>query len=75
MNKLEAALISFLAEDCSNMPGERNSEREKGFFTCAGSMFAILENEGLTEISGQEFIMLLDQSTNPRSDRKEKDSE
>ena len=64
MNKLETALVSFLAEDCSNMPGEKNSEREKGFFTCAGSMFAILENEGLTDISGQEFIKLLDQSTN-----------
>jgi len=42
-NSLEKALITMLATDCDAMPGDNESEREKGFFTCAGSMFAILE--------------------------------
>ena len=62
MNKLETVLINFLGEDCADMPGEKNSMREKGFFACAGSMFAILENEGLTTMTGKDFITELDNS-------------
>lgn len=68
INKLETALIVRLAEDCANMPGNKNGEREKGFFTCAGSMFAILEHHGLTKTSNQEFIKSLDESVGLFSD-------
>lgn len=59
-NSLEKDLLVGLAQDCTNMPCEHESEREKGFFTCAGSMFAILEHHGLTSTTGNEFIASID---------------
>lgn len=59
-NNLEKLLLVSLVEDCVKMPCDRESEREKGFFTCAGSMFATLEHAGLTTVTGKEFISSLD---------------
>lgn len=61
INKLEKQLLLHLSEDCINMPGRKEGERELGFFTCAGSMFAILEAEGLTTMKGSRFIEKLDE--------------
>jgi len=69
-NDLEKKLLVSLAQDCVAMPCEHESEREKGFFTCAGSMFAILENEGLTSTTGHEFIACLDFAVTNLSFRK-----
>ena len=60
MNKIESNLINFLGEDCAKMDCDTNGEREKGFFICAGSMFAILERDGLTSMTGNDFLNALD---------------
>lgn len=67
VSNLEKHLLKYLSEDCASMPCDRNSEREKGFFTCAGSMFAILEQNGLTTMSGHGFIKALDASVKLQS--------
>lgn len=70
-NDLEKRLLVDLTKDCVAMPCEHESEREKGFFTCAGSMFAILEHHGLTSTTGHEFIAALDYAVTALSYGKE----